>query len=66
MELNSSVLKKCSNYHSLMFAEHFWRTKSGCEHSGAVGGAFQQWQQQQRITSAAADFYERGLQTLVH
>jgi len=28
--------------HSSMLAEHFWRPNSGCEHSEAVGGVFQQ------------------------
>lgn len=31
-----------------------WRPTSGCEHSEA----FQQWQQQQRLTSHDADFYK--------
>ena len=31
--------------HSPMFPENLWRTKTGCEHSEAVGGAFQQWWQ---------------------
>ena len=30
-----------------MLPEHLWRPNSGCEHSEALGGAFQQWQQWQ-------------------
>ena len=34
------------------------------EHSEVMGGVFQQWQQQ--VTSTGADFYEHGLQALLH
>jgi len=43
-----------------------WRTNSGCEHSKAVGVAFQQWWLWQWVTSAGADFGEHGMQALVH
>ena len=32
-----------THWQLLMFAEHLWRPNSGCEHSEAVGSAFQQW-----------------------
>ena len=35
--------KKCHNWHLLMLVECLWRPNSGCEHSEAVGGTFQQW-----------------------
>ena len=52
-------------YTCWMFMEtkHFW---SGCEHSEAVGGAFQQRWQWQWITSSAADLEECSMQALVH
>jgi len=31
-----------------------------------VGGAFQQWQQQQWVTSIGADFYKCSMQALIH
>ena len=37
--------KSGTQWHSLMLAECLWRPESGCEHSEAVGGAFQQWWQ---------------------
>ena len=40
------VEKSCNYWHSLTLAEHLLRPTSGCQHSEAVGGAFQQWQQQ--------------------
>ena len=43
VELNSSMRKK---WHPLSLAERFWRPDSGCEHSEAVDGVFQQWWQQ--------------------
>ena len=36
--------KNGTHWHSLMLAEYLWRPNSGCEHSKAVGGTFQQWQ----------------------
>jgi len=42
-------------------AEHLWRSKSRYEHSEVVGGAFQQW-----VISAGTEFYELGVQVLVH
>ena len=34
-----------THWHSLMLVECLWRPNSGCEHTEAVGGAFQQWWQ---------------------
>ena len=45
-----------------MLAEHLQRPNNVCENSEAVGGAFQQWQQW--VTSAGAEFCERGMQPL--
>ena len=45
VSLNFSMQKKLHHYHSLMLAERLWRPNSACEHSEAVGGVFQQWQQ---------------------
>ena len=42
---------------SLMLAEYFWGKSSGCEHSEAVGGVFQQWRQQQWATSRGAGLF---------
>ena len=58
--------KNGTHWHSLMFVEHFWRPKHGCEHDEVVGGAFQQWQQQQCVTSASAEFYKHSIHTVVH
>ena len=58
--------KNGTHWHSLMLAEHLWRPNSGCEHSEVVGGAFQQWWQQQWVTSTGAGFDEHGMQALVH
>ena len=58
--------KYVSHQHSVMLAEHLWRTNSGCEHSEPVGGAFQQWQQWQWVTSSGAGFYKHSMQALVH
>jgi len=38
--------KKWTLSHSSILTEHLWRPNSGCEHSEAVGGVFQQWQQE--------------------
>jgi len=35
--------KNGTHWHSLMLAEHLWRSDGGCEHSEAIGGVFQQW-----------------------
>ena len=35
--------KHGTHWHSSTPAEHLWRPNSGCEHSEAVSGAFQQW-----------------------
>ena len=38
--------KNGTHRHSSMLGEHLWKPNSGCEHTEAVGGAFQQWWQQ--------------------
>ena len=45
VSLNFSMQKKLHHYHSLMLAERLRRPNSACDHSEAVGGVFQQWQQ---------------------
>ena len=50
----------------LMLSECLWRPNTGCKHGEVVGGTFQQWQQQQWVTSSGADFYECGMHALVH
>ena len=45
VELNSSMQKKWPLLTFINACEHLWRPNSGCEHSEAVGGALQQWQQ---------------------
>ena len=52
-----------THWHSSMLAECLWRPKHDSE---VVGGAFQQWQQQQWGTSTGADVYKHGIQALVH
>ena len=63
-EATSMQYKNATHWHSLISTECFWRPNSGCEHE-VVGGAFQQWWQQQWDTSGP-EFYEPDLQTLVH
>jgi len=46
--------------------ECLWRPYSGCVHSEAVGGVFQQWWQWQWVTSAGPDFYKHSMQALAH
>jgi len=58
--------KDGTHWHSLKLDVCLWRPNGGCEHSEVVGGAFQQWEQQQWVTSAGADFEECGIQALVH
>ena len=58
--------KNGTQWHSSILAECFWRPNSGCEHSEAVGGAFQQWWKRQWVTCAGVDVYELGMQILVH
>ena len=58
------VEKNGTHWHSSMIAEHLQRLNSGCQHSEAVGGAFQL--QRQWVTSASVDCYERGMQARVH
>jgi len=38
--------KNGPQWQSLIVAERLWRPNSGCQHNEAVGGVFQQWQQQ--------------------
>ena len=65
VSLNSSMWKKCHPLTSVSACSTLLKTKQ-CEHSGIVGGAFQQWWQQQWVTSACTAFYKHGLQALVH
>jgi len=60
------VEKNGPHQHSLTLAERLWKPNSGCEHSEVAGGAFQQWQQQQWLTSTGVDVYKHGVQALVH
>ena len=53
-----------THWPSLMLSKCFWRWNSGCEHSEAVSGAFQLWQQ--RVTSTGTDCYKLSMQLLVH
>jgi len=41
--------KNGTHWHSMSLGECLWRSTSGCENSGAVGGAFQQWWQWQWV-----------------
>ena len=66
VSLNASMQKNGMQWHSGTLAEHGWRPSSGCEHSEAVGGAFQQWWQWEWVTSTGADLYSHGMQALVH
>ena len=52
--------------HMIFDTEQSWRPNSGCEHGEAVGGVFQQWRQQQWVTSASTDFDDDSMQALVH
>jgi len=45
-----------------MLAECFWKPSNGCEHSEVAGDVFQQWRQEQWITSVSTDFYEHVMQ----
>ena len=64
--LTSARGKNCVHWHSSTLAEGLWRPNSGCEHSEAVGGVFQQWLQQQWVTSKCAEFYKRVMQAFTH
>ena len=57
--------KKCTHWHSSVFAECSWRPNCVCECSEAVGGAFQQWQQRHWVTSTGVDFDEGSMQAFV-
>ena len=50
--------EKLHHLHLLVLAE----PNRGCEHSEAVSGVFQQWQQQ--ITCTSANLYKHSLQAL--
>ena len=52
--------------HSSKLIECLWNPNSGLEQREAVGGVYQQWHQQQWITSADADCYKCRMQALVH
>ena len=57
------------NWHPLTFTDVFWTLMENKQEMWAhwgSGSAFQQWQQQQWVISACADFYEHGMWTLVH
>ena len=43
VKLDSSMRKKFPQWHSLILAESFWRSNSGCNHSEAVDSMFQRW-----------------------
>jgi len=43
-----------------------WSPNGGCEHSEAVRSMFQQWQQQQWVTSTGADIYGCSIKDPVH
>ena len=58
--------KNCPYWHSLTLGECLWRWNNGCKNSEVAGGAFQQWQQQERVISTGADFYKRSLRALLH
>ena len=57
-------------WHSSTLAEclllSLQRPKSGCEHSEAVGGAFQLCERQAMLQTAMQIFIESGMQALVH
>ena len=56
--------KNSTHWHSPTLSEHLWRPNHGCEHSEVMGGDFLQGQQ--GVNSTHADFYEQGIQALVH
>jgi len=53
--------KKFTNWHSLMLAEHLWRSTTGREHSEVVRGVLQK--QQQQVTSARSYFYKHNIES---
>ena len=56
--------KNGTHWYTLTLAEHLWRPNGGCEHSEAVGDAFQQWRLQQWVTTGS-NFYQLGMEALV-
>ena len=64
VSLNSSMQQKLHPLTFISTYECFLRPVSGCEHSEVVGHVFQQWQQQQWVTSTGC--YEHGTQALAH
>ena len=60
------VKKNCTHWHSSKLTECFWRPNIECEHHEVMTAVFQQWWQRQWVMSTGADFYEHGMQTLVH
>ena len=58
--------KACSHWPSSRLAELLLRSNTGCGHNEVMGGAFQQWWQQQWVTFAGADCYKHSVQALVH
>ena len=51
--------------HPLIFINACWTFTDQAGDVSTVGGAFEQWQQQQWVTSAGVDFYKHGMQALV-
>ena len=58
--------KSSTPWYSLGLTESLWRQNSGCEHSEAIGGAFQQWWLWLWVPSTGTDFYKCAIQALVH
>ena len=58
--------KNGSYWHSLILAEHSWRPNSGCVHSEIVGSVFEQWWQQEWVTSSGTDCCKLSMQNLFH
>ena len=62
--------KSCTQQRSSVLTEYLWRPIGGCEHSEAVGGAFQQRQQwhkrQAMFQTTHAGFYRCDMQAIVH
>jgi len=72
---HSAIIKEVSEFHheeEMALTDIHWcflnfYGDQAVDVSGeAMGGAFQQWQQQQWFTFASADMYKRGMWVLVH
>jgi len=55
----------CTCWHLSTLSKLLWRPYSGCWQNATVGRTFQQWWQQQWVTSIEVNFYEHGIQALV-